>query len=576
VPDFRTVRTPLAANGRRLVLRWAGILVLSLVGTAHAQDPARTATIFVPGFEITGALRDATFGIDINNKLADSIATLAGLAVADGATALPPSVVAVTHYYGDTAPPYYTQADRTELNQVTLQWGGGVPRYALIIAKYIRNVMARSGAQQVNIVSGSFGSLITRWMIEKDIGGLASQGRIARWLSIEGLIAGNWEATDGGNLLDIVLALDPDPIDIQHMNYGWVETYLHAPRTQADNAFYGRMLLGEVASDDDGYNGAALTNLMRNVGAWQPNDGVQAMADAQFHEVTARSQFLGRLPTYAVRRDEHLGILHDHGAWAEAATFVSQRRRVTVTMTSATVADLLEPQSFFWDWRPAEVVLESRVYSPEVQKRWGITDPLTIQEKEGAAAPLRRYWHNGETQTFQYNVFDDFVLDTEKELRVDLHAEEIDYDWRYGVHETITQPYYDEMGLGSVTVSTLHPGNYTFQAADWKCTLSVSVMDYPFGAPLDVPGSSPAIPNSSLRVSPNPSSADVRIALDDVEPASLEVRDLSGRLVRRMSGAGEFAWDGRGDDGTRVPAGLYFYRVTTARGVSTGRSVRVR
>src|SRR5262249_39695055 len=158
---------------------------------------------------------------------------------------------------------------------------------------------------------------------------------------------------------------------------------------------------------------------------------------------------------------------------------------------------------------------------------------------------------------------------------VDLHAEEIDYDWRYGVHETITRPYYDEMGAGSVVVSTLQPGNYTFQGQDWKCTLSVSIMDYPFGAPLDVPDAPPAA-HEALRISPTPSAANVRIALDDAGPAALEVRDLSGRLVRGMSGAGEFTWDGRDDNGARVPAGLYFYRVTSAHGVSTGRSVRVR
>jgi len=446
------------------------------------------------------------------------------------------------------------------------------------VANYARNVMARSGAQQVNIVSGSFGSLITRWMIEKDVGGLASSGKIARWLSIEGLLAGNWEATSGGNLVSIVEALDPDPIDIEHMKYGWVETYLHAPRQQADDPYYGHMLMGAIASSDDGYNASALTNLMVSAGDWMPNDGVQAMPDAYFQGVAPQSRYLGLPPTFLVRRTEHLGVLHDHGAWADAALFVTQRRRVTVTMTSATVVNLCEPQSLFWDWRPAEVVLESRVYSPEVQRIWGITDPLTVQEKEGAVAPLRRYWHNGETQAFTYNVFDGFVPESEKQLRLDLHAEEIDYDWRYGVHETITHPYYDEMGMGSIMVSTLAPGTYTFQSSLWSCTLNVTIHDYPFAAPLDVPGT-PRVPERGmLTVSPNPSGSTVRVALSgglDADAAVLEVHDVAGRLVRRLAGdprAG-IAWDGRDADGAALPPGLYLYRLVAGGSAWSGRGV---
>src|SRR5262249_9008717 len=162
----------------------------------------------------------------------------------------------------------------------------------------------------------------------------------------------------------------------------WVEANLHAPRTQADNPALARILMGAVVSSDDGYQNGALSNLMVSYGEWQPNDGVQADSDAVFHDVTPRSRLPGRLPTVAGRRTQHLGMEHDGGAWAEAATFVTQRRRVTVTMTSATVSDLHEPELPFWDWRPAEVVLESRVSSPEVARRWGIGEPLTIQEKE--------------------------------------------------------------------------------------------------------------------------------------------------------------------------------------------------
>src|SRR5207245_5245533 len=109
-----------------------------------------------------------------------------------------------------------------------------------------------------------------------------------------------------------------------------------------------------------------------------------------------------------------------------------------------------------------------------------------VREKEGAAAPLRRYGQDGESQSFTHVLFDDLVLAGEKELRLELHAEEIDYDWRYGVHETVQLPYYDDLGSGSIRVSTLSPGSYTFQAASCSCTLAASIFASAVAPPLPV------------------------------------------------------------------------------------------
>ena len=562
----------------------AAVLLLAMPREAWPNDPARTATIYIQGFEQTGAARDGVFGEDLGDPLLDSVVALAGLPVANGEATLPANVVAMTSYYGDTPPPWFTPADRAELDQVTAQWGGGVPRYALIAAKYARHVLQRSGAEHVNFVSASFGSLIVRWLIEKDVGGLASSGRIARWLSIEGLLAGNWAASRD-ELIDYLDFLDPFPVDVDHMNYAWVSTHLHDPRAEADHANYAGILIGQSVSTDDDYNAGALSTLMRSYDEWQPNDGVQAVADAVFQPVTARSRFLGRPPTLTYFRNDHFAIQQSPSAWAQVATFLTQRRRVTVTMTIARVADLHEPDEWYWDWRPAEVLLESRVVSPAVAARWGVSGPVHVREKEGAVAPLRRFQDHGESQSFTHVLFDDLVLDEEKELRISLRAEEVDYDWRYGVFETAQAPYYDDLGAGTVTVSTLVPGTYTFQAEHWSCTISVSVFDYPFAAPVSVPGTTAPSPRARLRVSPNPHGAIANVTLEGgvapstgSEIATLHVLDVSGRVVRRMTGDARagFRWDGRDGAGAMLPAGVYLLRVTTPRGSWSTRSALVR
>lgn len=570
--------TPLAWGARfagaLVAVVWLGVCA----SAARAQDPNLTATIFVGGFNNHGATSHGMFGVDGSEALLDSIAALVPAPVAHGEASLPTNAAATALYYGDTPPPDYTDADVAELAQVTAQWGGGVPRYALIVAKFARELMRRSGARQVNLVSGSFGSLIVRWLIEKDVGGLASGGKIARWLSVEGVLAGNWAASRN-HLVDLVDGIDPLSIDVAHMNFDWVSANIHSPRSEADSPFYAGILIGELVSTDDSYNNGLLSALMLSEQAWQPNDGLQAAADAQFQPVTARSELLGLPPTLGWLRSTHLDVKYDRGGWVDVATFLTQRRRVVITMTDATLKDISEP--FFL--LPAEVVLESRVSSPAVATRWGIHEPLTVREKEGGVAPLRRFYSSGEQQHFSEILFDGMVLPEESALRLDLHAEEIDYDWRYNVHETLTRPYYDELGEGPVMISTLASGTYTFDAPRWSCVVAVQTYDYPFAA---APVTAVAPPMSRppvLAISPDPHWGPVRIALDGLAPAdgaeqaTLDVLDLSGRRVRSIEGDARagIVWDGRSASGVPLPAGVYLYRLVSARGTWSGRSVLV-
>lgn len=100
------------------------------------------------------------------------------------------------------------------------------------------------------------------------------------------------------------------------------------------------------------------------------------------------------------------------------------------------------------------------------------------------------------------------------------------------------------------------------------------------------------VPDTPLgaRVSPNPSRADVRIELslpgsrrsDSPLTTDARVLDLQGRTVRVLHSGGlargtsALTWDGRGDDGKQVGAGVYFVRLVTPLGHSTTRLIRFR
>jgi hypothetical protein len=434
----------------------AGSLVM-IPAPASAQDPGTTVTVWVHGFTGDGSIQHGVFGDDrALDQAAGGLLAMEGLPVlTPGMEPPPPNVVAATTYYGDTPPPYYTESDLQELHDVMVRWNGGVPRYALIVAKYAKHLLERTGAQKVNFVSGSFGSLVVRWLIEKDVDGLASQGKIARWLSIEGVVDGNWAASRA-ETVGLLQFLGLGSIDLHQMGYGWVDANLH-PRMDADNPNYAGILMGAVGCTDDTDHDSALSLALTKIEHFRPNDSVQLVEDSYFHVVSDRSRFLGMLPTLSLFHSTHDSILRHPAALAQVANFLTQTRRVTVTMTSATVFNLHEPQEWYWDLRPAEVILECRTYSPAIAARWGITEPASARGREGAAAPIRRYWHNGETQSFREVMFDDFVLGEETELVLDLHAEEVDNDWRYGVFESTASPSYDELGMGSFASRRARP-----------------------------------------------------------------------------------------------------------------------
>ena len=88
----------------------------------------------------------------------------------------------------------------------------------------------------------------------------------------------------------------------------------------------------------------------------------------------------------------------------------------------------------------------------------------------------------------------------------------------------------------------------------------------------------------SLVVGPNPSAgtAEAVFTLPHAGVVDLAIFDLAGRRIRALvtherlaSGTHARAWDGRGDDGTAVPRGLYLVRLETPAARVTRTAVRL-
>ena len=444
--------------------------VLCAGGSLNAvAPPSQTATIVVRGFDKDGASHHGVYGSDMAEDTVTHLAATVGLPTADVAP-LAPNQVAYANYYGDTPPPYYTSQDIADVAAVTATYGGGVPRYALITAKYAKEVMRRSGAKQITLFGVSMGGLVSRWIVEKDVEGLVSSGKIARWIIVEGVVGGNWIASEGGSSLRDFMkdTLDLDPIDLEHMSYSWIETHIHNPSTQADNPLLGLIPIHIWIPSDDNYNNYALT-----LAAQKPNDGVQLLRDTFFQGLSAQSKYMGLWPTRSCVHATHESSKDHQGLRAGIAADLFGRRRITITLGDVYIKNSKERSSL----GNGEYVFGVSVYSPRAQTLYGITAPIHEYRYDDTNFPYYRLPAQT-TSTLNAIWFDDMILPGETQLVLKTNTKEIDYDLLYGINEDITNAY-DDLSDTTITVSTQSAGEYIIDTSDWRGTVKVAITDYP-------------------------------------------------------------------------------------------------
>jgi hypothetical protein len=129
-----------------------------------------------------------------------------------------------------------------------------------------------------------------------------------------------------------------------------------------------------------------------------------------------------------------------------------------------------------------------------------------------------------------------------------------------------------------INCMAISPGSFVYAGTNGGATFR-----WTLGTGVAGDATSP-LPQSGLRVWPNPSYGAVNIAFELAEPAviSMAVYDLDGRLVGAPAGgyygAGEhdLSWDAVGGSGEAAPAGVYYVRLTAGSEVLTGRLVLIR
>ena len=254
-----------------------------------------TVTIYIHGFSKKGFERVGVYGgNDTLNENAE-LASFVGFSVDyKGADSnFDDNILVSTSYYGNQSPDYYTEQDVRDIESVTAQYGGGIPRYAMIVAKYARHIMTESGATKVNFLSASMGSLVARWLIEKNMENLSGEQKIAKWLSIEGVVGGNYAASDSA-LVNAAAFYEEQSPEVEHMSYNWVDANF-GNRSIGESPYYAGIQLGfESSTKDDEFFGI-LSSYLIYLGTFYPNDGYQLVQDTYF-DISNQADMYRSLP----------------------------------------------------------------------------------------------------------------------------------------------------------------------------------------------------------------------------------------------------------------------------------------
>jgi len=440
--------------------------------TTPPLEEERSITIYIHGFSKTGYKRSGLYGSNEPISANPEFAKLVGFSTNYQGmnTNFKENIIVSTSYYGDQPPEYYSQSDIEDIDIVTTKYGGGIPRYAMIVAKYAKHIMSESGATKINFLSVSMGSLVSRWIIENNVENLSSDKRIGKWLSVEGVVAGNYAASDP-TLIKIANLYEEQSPEVEHMSYSWIESNLGSTRV-TNSPYYRDIQVGFESSTDDNDMQGILTKYLLLKGRYIPNDGYQLVDDTLFSISSQANYFNSLLPLRSYFHETHTGLKNNSAAWAQSALFFSSKRRVEVTLTHVRVDDIHEEDSL----KPAEIVFASSIKSPQLAEVSHITQAVDRRDIDGGALRIHSYHNNGENLILDQSIFDGFVRPDEIALTITISGYEIDNSLKYNIKESSPNNIED---IGESTFNIpLQNGTHPIVAKDWSGEVSVKIYPY--------------------------------------------------------------------------------------------------
>lgn len=365
-----------------------------------------------------------------------------------------PNHFAALEYYGRVPAPWLTPEDIAEIEAFPDDDGPwGLQRYGLIAGKFIRHHLEKSGATHVNLACHSMGCLISRYLIENDIEGLASENRFVRWVTSAGVIGGARLARlyDNPQVQQVAPLIGLELADFILMNPDWVQE--HAARwdhrlQEGNNPLFRDMLIHHGGATDRRIEQAFNVQLLdlNNPGS-EPNDGIMYTLDQFFHrqnDAASRHTPSGRVlsATHNFGYLDHMNYPDGDAFRTASAAALFHRRKVVVKLEEITLHNDREvrvaiPPRIETGQSPAEISVEVEVrYDPYVATTLGrsvLVHEATIAQR----TPDLFVMEEGKTERPEYLIYAGPIFDAMTEFQLDARIVEVDRYPRMGVEESL-------------------------------------------------------------------------------------------------------------------------------------------
>jgi len=400
-----------------------------------------------------------------------------------------PTQFTSVEYYGAVPAEYLTQKDIDEIEQYPYDTNAALHRYALIVAKFIKYKLSKTGASHINLACHSMGCLISRYMIENDIENLATENRIVRWFTSAGVVAGarlaklydNPTVQDTANLIGLELS------DFVVMHPDFVMDYAarwdHKLYEGNSPLFKGVYITHFAATDPKIKDAMNIALLDLNNPGDEPNDGIMYTLDEYFHSQKDTGAFFtpaGRKleASHSYYYVDHMTLPDTDSAAILATAGLFHKRRVTITLKDVLLKNDRENHSLFdgeHGKSPAEISPQIEVrYNPYIKTRYGIDTSVHFTSVEHRSADLF-VMNQDEEKSIDLKLFDGPVFDGMDKLYLSIKLLEIDYyprfnikEWSFDIHQELASynGYVD-----------LRDNSFTIENNNIKATISIEVLD---------------------------------------------------------------------------------------------------
>lgn len=398
-----------------------------------------------------------------------------------------PNLVTKFEYFGNTPASWLTTEQIAEIEKYPLGGAQTLHRYALITAMYIRHKLDLTGATHVNLACHSYGCLISRYVMENNLLGLAGENRFVRWFTSAGVLGGARLARlyDNNSVREVAELFGIGQGDFVVMNPDFVTDEAAAwdhKLLSANSPYLGKMIMHHVCGDDPRIAQAlniALLDL-NNPGD-EPNDGIMFTLDTYFHEQNDENAY--HTPEDVIVKPSHSYVYTDHMAVPEAESSVAlaaatlfHSRKVIIKLKEIELFNDLEG-SALTDPPPAEVIVEHQVrYSPYLPDTYG-RNPLISESLLGYRTPemfsaIQTVKSYPDQVIFAGPLFDDMTS-------LWLKAEVLEVDWypRFDVREPAGIADTDDALVTYQGQVDLSDHEFTVESENARIVIDVDVID---------------------------------------------------------------------------------------------------